>query len=183
VLDPFKTVEVPGWTGAQEFDTIVSEDAFDAASGDRIGWVKPVASEKRSIKQGFEAFPSGDILKTYIQEVEPLEQYFDVGMHGTQTSVGFGTSAPSMSTRELANVILHDPSYHGQNIRLLSCDTGRMSTDGAYCVAEELANALGVTVIAPNDVIIIRRDGSFKIGIFNKGSMVKFVPNQRRRLR
>ena len=112
-----------------------------------------------------------------------MDGFFDVAMHGTPGGVGFGSNAPSMSARELANVILHDPSYKGQSIRLLSCDTGRTSADGGYCFAEELANALGVTVIAPNDVIYFFPDGSYAIGQMGTGEMKEYAPNQRRRIR
>ena len=175
-------MEAPGWTGAQEFDTIW-EDTFDTAGNDRKGWVKPVPSEKRSIKQGFEAFPSGQTLKEYVRQVQPMEGFFDVAMHGGQDGVGFGTDKLSMNARELANVILHDPTYHGQCIRLLSCDTGRTFTNGDYCFAEELANALGVTVIAPNELLYFNPDGTMRIGQFGEGKMEEFSPNQRRRIK
>ena len=122
-------------------------------------------------------------MKEYSQKVAPMDGFFDVAMHGTPDGVGFGTNAPSMSARELANVILHDPSFKGQSVRLLSCDTGRTLTDGGYCFAEELANALGVTVIAPNDVLFIDLDGTMRIGQYGQGKMETFVPNKRRRIK
>lgn len=134
-------------------------------------------------KYGFECFPEGDPLKMYVQLVEPWKNYFDVAMHGTPTGVCFGSfEEPNMSARLLAEVIRHSDGYHGQPVRLLSCSTG-LSTDGSYCFAEELANALGVPVRAPNDVLIIWRDGSLKIGFAGNGEFIEYRPNQRRRMK
>ena len=163
--------------------TINFDSSFISPSGAREGWVSPAPAEKRRLQHGFEVFPSGDMLKDYVQQVKPKEGYFDVGLHGTSNGVGFGTKAPSMSPRELANVIRHDSEYRGQNIRLLSCDTGKLLASGDYCFAEELANALGVAVEAPNDELFIRSDGSFYIGQVNQGAMEIFMPNQRGRFK
>ena len=65
---------------------------------------------------------------------------------------------------------------------LLSCSTGAV-VDGGYCFAEELANALGVTVWAPNDLIIFRGDGTFYIGRDRGGEFLPFGPNERGRIK
>ena len=174
-FDPFRLVEAPEWTDGAE-SAIMN-------AGARKGWVKPITTEKRQTQQGFEAFPSDDVLKNYMQQVKPEGDFFDVGMHGTVEGVCFGTKTPSMTARELARTILHDPGYRGQPVRLLSCDTGRVSDNSGYCVAEELANALGAAVIAPNDMLFIRSDGSYYVGFSGAGKMVEFLPNQRRRLK
>lgn len=134
------------------------------------------------IQNGFACFPDGDPLNENVKMVVPLEDYFDVAMHGTPTAVGFGTTETNMSPRFLANYILHSTGYNGQNIRLLSCSTGK-SVDGAYCFAEELANILGVEVYAPNDTLYIFPSGRFSIGDDGSGSFSLYKPNQRRRIR
>lgn len=149
----------------------------------RNGWVKPNLSAKRPIQNGFEAFAEGDILKSRIQLVSPEDGYFDVSMHGYSKGVAFGTVKASMTARELANVIRHDPNYSGQNIRLLSCNTGKAPDDGSYCVAEDLANALGVIVKAPDDLLYFKSDGSWYVGPFQKTELTEFSPNQRRRFK
>ena len=131
---------------------------------------------------GFSCFPDGDPLNQNVQSVPPMENYFDVAMHGNPTQVGFGSQKVNMSARTLADIIRHSEGYHGQNIRLLSCSTGK-SVDGAYCFAEELANALGVEVMAPNDVLYVSRNGMFQIGDDGKGRFVPYSPNQRRRIK
>ena len=162
-----------GLTDAAERDTLKAAVA-------RPGWVDPVPGARQPIQQGFEAFPAGDILKKYAKMVKPDGDFFDVAMHGSPTGVGFGTEKPSMTARELARVILRDPGYHGQGIRLLSCDTGRIPADGGLCFAEELANALNVTVKAPDNKLFIQQNGSWYIGLSQRTDFQTFTPNQRR---
>lgn len=138
--------------------------------------------KRRTIKldNGFACFPDGDVLGEYVQKVKPLKTYFDVAMHGAQDAVGFGTTETNMSPRLLASVIRHSDGWNGQKIRLLSCSTGKQSGD-AYCFAEELANALGVEVKAPNDTLYIYKSGRMHVGNQGAGKFVSFMPNQRRR--
>ncbi len=138
--------------------------------------------KKRTMKleNGFACFPDNDVLGEYIQKVTPLKTYFDVAMHGSPTAVGFGTEETNMSPRLLASVIRHSDGWNGQKIRLLSCSTGKQSGD-EYCFAEELANALGVEVKAPNDLLYISPNGYIKVGKRGQGSMLQFRPNQRGR--
>ena len=96
--------------------------------------------------------------------------------------MGFGSDETNMSARTLAAVIQHSKGYKGQKIRLLSCSTGRITGD-EYCFAEELANALGVEVIAPNDILYISANGELQVGDAGDGKFVIFKPNQRRRIK
>lgn len=141
--------------------------------------------EKRGIikmPQGFSAFPDGDVLTDRAKLVTPKENFFDVAMHGSPSAVAFGSREANMSPRLLASFIRHYDGYNGQNIRLLSCNTG--NTNGVdICFAEELANALGVLVEAPNNYLIIEPNGSIKIGYWGEGNMKIFKPNERRRLK
>ena len=50
-----------------------------------------------------------------------------------------------------------------------------------YCFAEELANALGGVVKAPNDLLYIMPNGKMCVGEFRGGKFVDNHPNQRRR--
>lgn len=138
--------------------------------------------KKRTMKleNGFACFPDNDPLQKYIQNVKPLKTYFDVAMHGTPNAVGFGTAETNMSPRLLASVIQHSDGWNGQKIRLLSCSTGKQVGDD-YCFAEELANALGVEVKAPNGMLYISKGGTLKVGFNGDGKFVAFTPNQRRR--
>jgi hypothetical protein len=134
------------------------------------------------LKQGISAFPADDILFERVKLVEPEGNLFDVAMHGSPTAVSFGGTDTNMSPRLLASVIRHSEEYHGQDIRLIACSTGQV-VDGEYCFAEELANALGVTVYAPNDLIFIADGGNIKVGRRGSGSKVAYKPNERKRLK
>lgn len=140
-----------------------------------------VARSTTKIKQGISAFPDDDVLKERTKLVDPDGNKFDVAMHGTPNAVAFGGRKANMSPRLLASIIRHSEGYHGQDIRLLSCSTG-VKVGEDYCFAEELANALGVKVFAPNDLIFFRKNGTFYIGEDHSGSMIEYKPNERRRL-
>lgn len=141
-----------------------------------------VARSTTKIQQGFSSFPDSDTLVERTKKTKPDGNKFDVAMHGMPDSVAFGSRNSNMSPRLLASVIRHSDGYHGQEVRLLACSTG-VRIDDEYCFAEELANALGVAVYAPNDLICFSKDGTFKIGLDGKGEMVKFSPNERKRIR
>lgn len=139
-------------------------------------------SNIQKLKSGFSCFPKGDLLNQFIKKVKSKNGYYDVGMHGTPTAMCFGTDAPNTSPRLLANVIRCRKDYNGENIRLLSCSTGKI-VDGNYCFAEELSNALGVCVEAPSDVLYIRSNGTFSVGEEETGKMITYKPNQRGRIK
>ena len=134
------------------------------------------------IKQGISAFSEKDPLYKNAKFINPDGNKFDVALHGSPTAVAFGSTEANMSPRLLASVIRHSEGYHGQEIRLISCNTG-VSENGGICFAEELANALNVSVYAPNDLIYIDKNGKIKIGRLNGGEFIKYNPNQRRRIK
>lgn len=132
------------------------------------------------LENGFSAFPDDDPLSEYVKRVKPLKDYYDVALHGTPHAASFGTIETNLSPRLLASIIRHSPGWKNQKVRLLSCSTGEQ-VDGDYCFAEELANALGVTVKAPNDLLYISRAGRLKVGPNGAGKFENFAPNQRGR--
>lgn len=151
---------------------------FGADARDNLDSI--VKRRTMKLENGFACFPDGDPLNENVKRVKPLKTYFDVAMHGSQTAVGFGTKELNMSPRLLAAVIRHSKGWNGQKVRLLSCSTGaRMEND--YCFAEELANALGVEVKAPDDVLFISGAGVLKVGTHGEGNILPFTPNQRGR--
>lgn len=151
---------------------------FGADARDNLNSI--VKRRTMKLENGFACFPDGGPLNENVKRVKPLKTYFDVAMHGSQTAVGFGTKELNMSPRLLAAVIRHSKGWNGQKVRLLSCSTGaRMEND--YCFAEELANALGVEVKAPDDVLFISGAGVLKVGTHGEGNILPFTPNQRGR--
>lgn len=114
--------------------------------------------------------------KKVLDKVPPKEGYFDFAAHGSPTSIEYGSKDNVMSAREVANIIKHNEKYNGEKIRLLSCSTGAVD-DG---FAQQLANALGVEVEAPSDVLLVSPDGKFKIGYDGSGEMITFKPRGRK---
>lgn len=156
-------------------------DTLEFFGADARDNLNPIVKRRTmKLENGFACFPDGDPLNENVKRVKPLKTYFDVAMHGSQTAVGFGTKELNMSPRLLAAVIRHSKGWNGQKVRLLSCSTGaRMEND--YCFAEELANALGVEVKAPDDVLFISGAGVLKVGTHGEGNILPFTPNQRGR--
>ncbi|HZP53624.1 DUF6531 domain-containing protein [Actinocrinis sp.] len=95
---------------------------------------------------------------------KPMPGFHDVIIHGSPTDFGPQPTSWKNGTnfdhRTLANLLEHDPSYAGGPIRLLSCSTGKLP-DGA---AQNLANKLGVTVVAPTDTLWAYPSGRLTVG-------------------
>lgn len=184
-------MNVPGFGAKQHraAERMLEEQEAAAADAVKFFGVESKDDLKSAIKRstmktkgGFACFPDGDALNRNIKRVTPLEDHFDVAMHGSPTAVGFGSEETNMSARTLAAVIRHSKGYSGQKIRLLSCNTGKIVGNN-YCFAEELANALGVDVMAPNDILYVSQNGDLQIGDAGDGCFVVYKPNQRRRIK
>lgn len=184
-------MEMPGFGAKQAVaaEKAVKEQAAGVADAVKFFGANSADDLKSVIKRstiktqgGFACFPDGDPLNRNVKNVVPLESFFDVAMHGLPTAVCFGSDKANMSARTLAAIIRHSKGYHGQKIRLLSCSTGKI-TGNEYCFAEELANALGVEVTAPNDILYISQSGALQIGDTGGGRFVTYKPNQRRRIK
>ena len=146
-------------------------------------WTKIKTRGTVKIQHGISAFPEHELIANRVRRVSPIAGYFDFGCHGSPTSVAFGSREPNMSPSLLAEYIRHHPDYTpGESIRLLSCSTGKpLGTE--YCFAEELANIMGVDVMAPSDTLYIAYDGTLSVGFWNRGKMIVYKRNDRRRLR
>lgn len=155
-------------------------DSFSADARDRLTEI--VKNGTIKLQRGFMCFPENDPLIENSKKVTPKEGFYDVAMHGSPTAVGFGTRKVNMSPRLLANIIRHRADYHGEKIRLLSCSTG-LRVDNGYCFAEELANALGVIVEAPDMEVYTDPKGNIRVGEDNEGQMIPYKPNERRRIK
>jgi len=163
------------WLFADAKDAV----AFSADARDRLTEI--VKNGTIKLQRGFMCFPENDPLIKNSKMVIPKDGFYDVAMHGTPTAVGFGMEETNMSPRLLANIIRHREDYHGENIRLLSCSTGYINGDD-FCFAEELANALGVIVEAPDMPLYIYPNGTIKVGWLGEGKMIPYKPNGRGRI-
>lgn len=169
------------YINAVEFSA--NSDIIELRSVDARDKLKNIdTSNIQKLKSGFSCFPKDDLLNQFVKKVKSKDGYYDVGMHGTPNAMCFGTNAPNTSPRLLANVIRRRKDYNGENIRLLSCSTGKI-VDGNYCFAEELSNALGVCVEAPNDELLIGSNGLLKVGRTSGGQMITYKPNERGRMK
>ena len=170
----------PDGTDEWLFAGTKERDSFSADARDKLTEI--VRNGTIKLQRGFMCFPENDPLIANSKNVIPKEGFYDVAMHGSPTAVGFGSKEVNMSPRLLANIIRHSEDYHGENIRLLSCSTGLVEGDN-YCFAEELANALGVTVEAPNMKVYTDPKGKIKVGEFGEGQMIPYKPNERGRIK
>ena len=114
--------------------------------------------------------------KKVIESVPKKEGFFDFAAHGTSNSIEYGTRDNKMNAREVARIIMHNESYNGEKVRLLSCSTG--STEDGF--AQQLANALGVEVEAPTDILYVYPDGRMMVGFDGTGEMKIFRPKGRK---
>lgn len=169
--------EVAAANAKDDSDTL---EFFGADARDNLNSI--VKRRTMKLENGFACFPDGDPLNENVKRVKPLKTYFDVAMHGSQTAVGFGSEETNMSPRLLASVIRHSNGWDGQKVRLLSCNTGKR-IENDYCFAEELANALGVKVKAPTDVLYIPPNGEMYVGDSGEGYFETYKPNERGRVK
>ena len=111
-----------------------------------------------------------------VAHVPKKEGFYDVAIHGRETSVDFyGTPIDAYT---LAKIILQRKDYkRGTPVRLLSCNTGNTTNTG-NCFAQLLANELDVDVEAATDVLYVTVNefgvGEFVVGKDNVGEMKMF---------
>ena len=97
------------------------------------------------------------------KKVVPKEGCVDVCLHGSQFYTEYEHKY-ILDTETLAFIISSRGDCHSQNIRLLSCSTGKIDKHG-NCVAQELANILGVDVYAPIAQLNIHPNGKLTVGV------------------
>jgi len=98
-----------------------------------------------------------DLLK-FSKNIKPLPNYTDVYIHATKNSflVLQNGKFINLSHRAIANYI-KSQRITG-NIRLISCNAGQAN------LAQNLANKLGVEVMAANDTVWLYSNGAITIG-------------------
>jgi hypothetical protein len=119
---------------------------------------------------------NGDALGDAAKWVKPQDGFFDVAVHGNPNSfdVLHNGQWTQIDHRTLATYI-QKSDWNGEPIRLLSCQAGASPTGAA----QNLANKLGVNVIAPSDTLWIFRNGNMSIGktpFANTGKWIPFEP-------
>ena len=108
-------------------------------------------------------------------DIDPNGMY-DIVAHGNSDLIEIenGNTTIKITAREAAKLIRKQPGFkNAKSIRLFSCNTG--STINGF--AQNLANALGKPVYAPNMTIYSNNRGNYCIsnGI-NRGEFIKIIP-------
>lgn len=87
--------------------------------------------------------------------VAPLDGYYDVYGHGNPYRIGVFHDQPALDAEQLARLILNSDDYvPGTPVRLVSCWTGASKSG----LAQQLADILGVRVMAPNSVVAVGKE-------------------------
>lgn len=108
-------------------------------------------------------------------DIDP-DGMIDIIAHGNSDLIEIenGNQTVRIKAREAAKIIRNKPGFkHAKSIRLFSCNTG--STVNGF--AQNLANALGKPVYAPNMTIYVNNRGNYWISNGSKrGEFLKFIP-------
>jgi hypothetical protein len=118
----------------------------------------------------------GDRLAQAAKWIKPQRGVIDVIVHGSADAfwVLHNGTWVQVNHRALATLI-QKSGQSGTSIRLISCSAGASSTG----VAQNLANKLGIKVLAPSDTVWIHPNGTLTIGktpTANTGTWVTFTP-------
>ena len=181
---PVKMRKVPAYANLQKVARRKREELRTAESLSD----EPIAASSVYANRSTEFYRRAKLIK-------PKEGYDDITMH-TDAGKTFGYFDASgeeagrwssMTVDELAESLGDDPGYSGGPIRLISCSAGKYS-DG---LAQQLANKMGVEVLAPDQDVYIDRFGGYTLArnddhhylIVNgfakeTGSWVSFVPDR-----
>ena len=108
-----------------------------------------------------------------------VDGFHDVVAHGSPQDFGATPyswqQGKNFDAKAMADYLRADPGYAGGPIRLLSCSTGKLA-DGA---AQQLADELGVEVLAPTDTLWAFSTGRLTVGpdaISATGTFKSFHP-------
>jgi len=101
------------------------------------------------------------------QNAPPMEGYHDVVAHGDGSD--FQVDGLPTHPAQIAEAVRTNPSYAGQPIRLLSCQSARGP-------AQELANELRVEVTAPTSRVGTPRTPPFEVQLETGGEWKTFFP-------
>ena len=147
-------------------------------SGYHGGFGNTQAAVSASASSTFVGNGSGEALKNYASKIKPEPGFTDVVIHGTENDVQYLHNGKweHLDQRRLSTMLKHDSGYQSGPIRLISCSTGK-ATHG---FAQNLANKMGVPVMAPSDTLWVYPNGKTVIGPSqqkNTGSWITYYPN------
>lgn len=143
---------------------------LDVAISEKSGIIES-DTEKASLR----FLSNQDLLYRNAEKVKPLDGFEDVVCHADPDGFGLvdsvtGETIQNLSAKELAELIRKSGKYkEGTPIRLLSCQAGAKK-DG---VAQQLADELGVEVIAPTETLYISNTGEMHITDDPRGEYIR----------
>lgn len=146
---------------SEDFDIMEANTNLTAVMAKRI----PDASERsKVINEAIRAKRPvyAEDLRSAYGNVKKKEGCMDVCIHGSSYYTVYEHKY-AIDTETLAYIISGRKEFNGDDIRLLSCDTGKTDKYG-NCVAQELADKLKVRVYAPIDILNIHPDGRLTVG-------------------
>ena len=115
------------------------------------------------------------------KKVAPIKDYEDVVSHADADMffayTSDGLTEYTYSAKEFADMLCNSPNYSGGDIRLLACDAGAKQNG----LAQQLADELGVNVLAPTQKVFIYPDGEMFLGsnlYTKKGMWIVFYPRR-----
>lgn len=146
---------------------------FGATKGARSGGV--VAADSTLVGSG-----KGEALKKAATTIKKEPGFTDVVIHGNPNTVAVMKNGDwvEFDHRRLAKFLKSDGGYNKGNIRLISCSTGKESKG----FAQNLANKMGVSVMAPSDTLYIYPNGKVVIGpnqFKNTGKWITYHPERK----
>ncbi len=103
-----------------------------------------------------------DMLFRNAAKIKPLDGYSDIIIHGSPTELlVFGNDGEewAYNAKEAAELIRISREFCGKPIRLIACQTGALK-DG---IAQQIADELGVAVLAPTEIVRVDIDGNMFI--------------------
>lgn len=118
------------------------------------------SEEKYALSSNF--VNKNDALHRYAKKIQPLPDYTDIVIHATPDKFLIYTNDEeevSYSSKELAGMINLSKGYNGGNIRLVACESGKKENG----VAQQLANELKISVMAPTEKVWVDQDGEIFI--------------------
>lgn len=109
-----------------------------------------ILAASQSTPAGRAFFNPQDSVRYMSERLAPLPGVRTYDLHGSSHSVDVwdGSRVVAVEAKEFAEIIRADPDWNGEPIRLFACDTGK----GPECFAQQLADELGVDVIAPTEL-------------------------------
>nr|WP_185746128.1 hypothetical protein [Oryzihumus leptocrescens] len=157
-----------GHVGGNALIGVATGGGSAAGEAGLISRLRPSALFRKTPNAPYElsiiSFAEHDPLGTYARNVRPLDGHYDVAAHGNELQVQVHSAkgqAERLGADTLAKLIVEQPDYDGGPVRLLSCFTGSSPTG----IAQQLADRLGVNVVAPSSKLWMWPDGEMAVGL------------------